>query len=81
MLERITAAQPMVVGFDILFAEPDRSSPPMPDYDISLHDFTLAQALHNSRIPVVLGYVFTGTELSPLREKHTPKTGSFPWGR
>jgi adenylate cyclase len=77
MLERITTTEPAVVGFDILFAEPDRSSPPMSGYDISLHDFTLAQALHNSPAPVVLGYAFTGTDMKSVRKEHVPKTGGF----
>jgi CHASE2 domain-containing sensor protein len=70
MLERVTAAEPAVVGFDILFAEPDRSSPPMSGYDISQHDFTLAKVFHNSPAPVVLGYAFTGTDMKFFRKEH-----------
>ncbi|MCI5151473.1 MAG: CHASE2 domain-containing protein, partial [Candidatus Electrothrix sp. MAN1_4] len=77
MLERITAAEPAVVGFDILFAEPDRSSPLMSGHDISQYDFTLAKALHESPIPVVLGYAFTGTDMQSVRKENAPKTGGF----
>ena len=77
MLERITAAQPAVVGFDILFAEPDHSSPHMSGYDVSQHDFALAKALHDSSIPVVLGYAFTGADMKSVRKENAPKTGGF----
>ncbi|MCI5217703.1 MAG: adenylate/guanylate cyclase domain-containing protein [Candidatus Electrothrix sp. LOE2] len=79
MLERITAAEPAVVGFDILFAEPDRSSPLMPGHDISLHDAALAKVLHNSPVPVVLGYAFTDTDtdMQSVRKKLVPETGGF----
>ncbi|MCI5116554.1 MAG: CHASE2 domain-containing protein [Candidatus Electrothrix sp. LOE1_4_5] len=77
MLERVTAAQPAVVGFDILFAEPDRSSPPISGSDISLYDFTLAKALYNSPTPVILGYVLTGNDINSMRKKHVPKTGGL----
>jgi adenylate cyclase len=80
LLENLTAAGPAVIGFDMLFAEPDRSAPqrlktgtPLPaavqDYLASLPDpdLHLAETLAASPVPVILGHIFTQTPnpLSP----------------
>ncbi|XOF34965.1 MAG: CHASE2 domain-containing protein [Candidatus Electrothrix sp. YB6] len=75
LLNKITAAGPAVVGFDILFAEPDRSSPKISGYDVSFADLSLAKAMYNSPAPVILGYAFTDPEVPA--ENHTPETGNF----
>ncbi len=75
LISSIAAAQPKVIGLDIVFAEPDRSSPKrltedggaadMPaaaqDYLNSLpdNDQVLADTLSASPVPVVLGHLFT----------------------
>ncbi|MGB5685635.1 MAG: adenylate/guanylate cyclase domain-containing protein, partial [Candidatus Electrothrix sp.] len=77
LLKKITSAGPAVVGLDMIFAEPDRSSPHLlgalediknapavvQEYLQNLPDYdrSLAQTLKESPAPVVLGYVFTGS--------------------
>uniref|UniRef100_UPI004057978D CHASE2 domain-containing protein n=1 Tax=Candidatus Electrothrix sp. TaxID=2170559 RepID=UPI004057978D len=75
--EKITAAGPAVVGFDMIFAEPDNRSPhrlgTLEDIEdapaivqaylqnLPDYDLSFAQTLEQSPVPVVLGYVFTNT--------------------
>ncbi|MCW5201375.1 adenylate/guanylate cyclase domain-containing protein [Desulfobulbus sp. US4] len=77
LLKKITTAGPAVIGLDMIFAEPDSSSPhilgalddiknapaAVREYlqDLPDYDRSLAQALEESPAPVVLGYVFTGS--------------------
>ncbi len=80
LLKKINATGPVAVGLDMVFAEPDGSSPHLlgtldyiknappivQDYlkNLPNYDFSLAQTLAQSPAPVVLGYVFTNTEKS-----------------
>ncbi len=74
LLTIIGNGKPKAIGLDIVFAEPDRTSPSqlaklvestMPaalhEYIQTLpdHDLLLALALHNSISPIILGHVFT----------------------
>ncbi|MCI5211325.1 MAG: CHASE2 domain-containing protein, partial [Candidatus Electrothrix sp. ATG2] len=75
LLTKITSAKPAVVGLDIIFAEPDSSSPHLlgtlddmtnapqavQEYLQALPDYdkNLAHVLEQSPVPVVLGYFFT----------------------
>lgn len=77
LLKKITSAGPAVVGLDMLFAEPDSSSPHLlatldgmenapeavRDYLQALPDYdqSLARVLDQSPAPVVLGSVFTNS--------------------
>ncbi|MCI5166190.1 MAG: CHASE2 domain-containing protein [Candidatus Electrothrix sp. GM3_4] len=77
LLKIITSAGPAVVGLDMVFAEPDSSSPHLlgalddiknapaivREYLQGLPDYdrSLAQALDESPAPVVLGYIFTSS--------------------
>jgi len=75
LLKKITSVGPAVVGLDMVFAEPDSSSPHLlgalddiknapaavREYLQGLpnYDRSLAQVLKESPAPVVLGYIFT----------------------
>ncbi|MCI5147973.1 MAG: CHASE2 domain-containing protein [Candidatus Electrothrix sp. MAN1_4] len=93
LLQKITSAEPTVVGLDMLFAEPDSRSPhlmsnlekiknapaavreylqTLPDYDQ-----ILAQTLRQSPVPVVLGYIFTGSIKENSQKKKLPRKGNF----
>ena len=77
LVHKITSAKPAVVGLDMLFAEPDSSSPrrlgtldelqdapaAVREYLHNLPDYDryLAGVLEQSPVPVVLGYVFTNS--------------------
>ncbi len=74
LIEHIAAAGPAVIGLDILFAEPDRSSPRLfsqgknlpaavQEYLAQLPDpdLHLAETLAASPVPIILGHVFTQT--------------------
>lgn len=91
LIRRIAAARPKVIGLDMVFAEPDRSSPvrltedagstAMPtaarDYLNSLpdNDQMLAETLASSQIPVILGYLFTGQSAGD--RKAAPSSGGM----
>ncbi|MCI5221714.1 MAG: adenylate/guanylate cyclase domain-containing protein [Candidatus Electrothrix sp. AR4] len=86
LLEKITAAEPAVVGLDMLFAEPDRTSP----RQLALHsvakdapvavrkylrelpdyDFLLAKSFYFSPVPIVLGYAFTSKLSDEVEYSH-----------
>ncbi len=94
LLKQITSAGPAVVGLDMIFAEPDSNSPHLlgalddiehapaavreylqglPDYDRSL-----AQTLEQSPVPVVLGYVFTGSAKDETQHRgKIPRKSNF----
>ena len=92
LLEKITAAGPAVVAFDILFAEPDSSSPHLlagrdelknapatvRKYLKNLPDYDriLAQTLEQSPVPVVLGYFFTNSATENIERKEIPRQGN-----
>jgi adenylate cyclase len=73
LIRAIAAAGPAVIGLDIVFAEPDRSSPVRltenrPDMPLSVRDYLLALPDHDQQLadtlaagsaPVVLGHLFT----------------------
>ncbi|WP_321470891.1 adenylate/guanylate cyclase domain-containing protein [Halarcobacter sp.] len=63
LLERITLANAAIIGFDVVFAEPDKSSPHsvFKKYDLNIenppnYDLILGQTI--SQTPTILGYVF-----------------------
>jgi adenylate cyclase len=92
LLKKITSAGPAVVGLDMVFAEPDNSSPHLlgtlddiknapaavQEYLQSLPDYdrSLAQTLEQSPAPVVLGYVFTNSGKAQNSRK-IPRKGNF----
>ncbi|CAK8723583.1 Adenylate cyclase [Candidatus Electrothrix aarhusensis] len=92
LLKKITSAGPAVVGLDMVFAEPDNSSPHLlgtlddiknapaavREYLQSLPDYdrSLAQTLEQSPAPVVLGYVFTNSGKAQNSRK-IPRKGNF----
>ncbi|MCI5126247.1 MAG: CHASE2 domain-containing protein, partial [Candidatus Electrothrix sp. AR5] len=85
LLKKITSAGPTVVGLDMIFAEPDSSSPHLlgaldniknapavvQEYLQGLPDYdqSLAQALKESPTPVVLGYVFTSSAKNTAQQQ------------
>ncbi|MCI5131773.1 MAG: CHASE2 domain-containing protein, partial [Candidatus Electrothrix sp. EH2] len=89
LLKKITAAGPAVVAFDILFAEPDSSSPHLlagrdelknapatvRKYLQTLPDYDhiLAQTLKQSPVPVVLGYFFTNSTTKKVQRTQRTK--------
>jgi adenylate cyclase len=94
LLHRITSAGPAVVGLDMLFAEPDNSSPrrlgaldeiqnapaPVREYLQSLpdYDLSLARTLEQSPVPVVLGYILTGSTTESAQSiKKIPRKGAI----
>ncbi|WP_420209088.1 CHASE2 domain-containing protein [Candidatus Electronema sp. JC] len=92
LISRIAAARPKVIGLDIVFAEPDRSSPArlaeeadataMPaaarDYLNRLPDpdQVLAKTLADSPAPVILGHLFTSRG-AVERKTAEPRSGGF----
>nr|MDU9044050.1 adenylate/guanylate cyclase domain-containing protein [Candidatus Electrothrix aestuarii] len=96
LLQKITAAKPAVVGLDMIFAEPDSSSPHLLCHLDTIqkapaevqaylktlpdHDASLAQVLKQSPAPVILGYVFTNSGTKDTKRR-IPRRGSFLlWG-
>ncbi|WP_417911620.1 CHASE2 domain-containing protein [Candidatus Electronema sp. TJ] len=73
LIRAVAAAGPTVIGLDMVFAEPDRSSPvrlteSKPDIPSGVRDYllnlpdndqVLAETLASSPVPVVLGHIFT----------------------
>ncbi|MCZ6863805.1 MAG: CHASE2 domain-containing protein [Alphaproteobacteria bacterium] len=94
LIENLTAAGAAAIAFDMVFAEPDRSSPNqalklwnLPDEVADLrdsiaalpsHDDIFTQALANA--PVITGFVFTNTEGSrqPARKSTFAIAGDDP---
>jgi adenylate cyclase len=93
LLDKITAGKPTVVGLDMLFAEPDRSSPnriadrhDVEDAPVAVrkylrelpdYDLSLAKALYTSPVPVIIGYAFTHSTSVKRDEKNTLKKSNF----
>ncbi len=91
LFNKITAAKPSVVGLDMVFAEPDRSSPrslaastgrndipaEVQEYLEQLpdHDLALAKALYYSKAPIVVGHAFTNSNMTAAGA--IPKSGKF----
>ncbi len=91
LFNKITAAGPAVVGLDMVFAEPDRSSPRNLAANAGLsnvpeevqaylkqlpdHDFELAKALYYSKAPIVIGHAFTNDDATG--DGAIPKSGTF----
>ncbi|MCI5143966.1 MAG: adenylate/guanylate cyclase domain-containing protein [Candidatus Electrothrix sp. AR3] len=89
LLKTVAAAGPAVIGLDILFSEPDRSSPrrlaeqefesipsSVKQYLKKLpdHDLALAKTLHDSPVPIIIGHIFTNSVFS--RGKNIPKSST-----
>lgn len=78
LVDRIAVCKPLVLGIDVVFAEPDRLSPPrLPDFVLNLppaviaalsalpsSDTTLAQAI--AGVPTVLGMAPTDAVSAPI---------------
>ncbi|MCW5200673.1 CHASE2 domain-containing protein, partial [Desulfobulbus sp. F4] len=90
LINKIGAAGPAVIGLDMVFAEPDRTSPgrlidtyggKMPQEALNYlrlltdHDQLLAGVLTASPVPVVGGYLFTHRTDAPVTA--LPRSGSF----
>jgi adenylate cyclase len=72
LIENINSMSPSCIGYGIIFSEEDRTSPSHinPDSSVALenYDETLAMAIENSDIPIILGYSFLDTP--PSIETH-----------
>jgi adenylate cyclase len=72
LVENINSMSPSCIGYGIIFSEEDRTSPSHinPDSPVPLenYDETLALAIENSDIPIILGYSFLDT--APSIENH-----------
>jgi adenylate cyclase len=90
LINRIAAVRPTVIGLDIVFAEPDRTSPNrLADAEgdnmpaavrsylrgLTDHDQLLAGVLAASPVPVVVGHLFTNR--GAASSKAMPQSGSF----
>ncbi len=92
LLSKVTASGPVVVGLDMVFAEPDRSSsrnlvgennldqPPdiIREYLEKLpdHDFEFAKVLYFSPVPIIMGHVFRNDDIANSEQK-VPRQGQF----
>ena len=93
LVDRIAAAQPRVLGIDILFAAPDRTSPPVLARELTDLPASLAEGLAQlpsnesrladviAKVPTVLGFALADREKAPPGSaKAAPLAGLASYG-